>query len=109
MSTEYEEEIERWKVLYEEQAIREQELTKNVDNKYQVTAWVSNCMSASSQKYTSICKGFGVWCDDISMLADIMKKHATCVVWWLWGFWATPNFGPHLYNMHQLIYACTPL
>jgi hypothetical protein len=33
--TEYEEEIERWKGLYEEQSIKEQELTKNV-NKYQV-------------------------------------------------------------------------
>ena len=33
ISVEYEEEIERWKGLYEEQSIREQELTKN---KYQV-------------------------------------------------------------------------
>ena len=37
--TEYEEEIERWKGLYEEQSIKEQELTKNV-NKYQV--WYNN-------------------------------------------------------------------
>ena len=36
---EYEEEIERWKALYEEQSIREQELTKN---KYQVLAFGSH-------------------------------------------------------------------
>lgn len=31
-----EEEIERWKGLYEEQSARELELTKNIENKFQV-------------------------------------------------------------------------
>ncbi|XP_028395024.1 golgin subfamily A member 1-like isoform X2 [Dendronephthya gigantea] len=35
--SEYEEEIERWKGLYEGQAIREKELRKNVGNKYQMS------------------------------------------------------------------------